>query len=97
MSIDNNKYVDFSLSRKETLIHKHLAEIPRPAALLSPRAPKKTRLERLTLRETPWETTSAVMRAIRGVRVERLSEYFEQMCDRRQHETARHRDNLHVS
>jgi amino acid adenylation domain-containing protein len=84
MGIGNDEFIDFSLSQKDTLIHNWVAEKPRPAALLLPRTPKKTHLERLPLRET----TSTVMRAIRGARVERLSEYFEQTCDRRQHETA---------
>src|SRR5438128_1355321 len=79
-----DQYIDFSLSEKDTLIHKRVAETSLPETLLVPRTLKKTRLERLPLSET----TSAVMRVIRGVRVERLSEYFEQTCDRRQHETA---------
>jgi amino acid adenylation domain-containing protein len=84
MGIDNDEYIDFSLSQKDTLIHKLVAETPRPEIPLVPRTLKKTRLERLPLRET----ISAVMRVIRGVRVERLGEYFEQTCDRRQHDTA---------
>jgi non-ribosomal peptide synthetase-like protein len=48
------------------------------------RTPRKTRLERLPLSET----TSAVMRAIKKPRVERLPEYFEQTCDRRPDATA---------
>jgi amino acid adenylation domain-containing protein len=83
MRIDD-EYIDYSLSQKDTLIHQRVAVAPRPEMPMGPRAPKKTRLERLPLSET----TSAVMRVIRRARVERLPEYFEQTCDRRQHETA---------
>ena len=84
MSMENDERIEFSLSQKDTLIHKRVAEIPRPEIPLVTRTPKKTRLERLPLSKT----TSAVMRVIRGGRVERLPEYFEQTCDRRQRETA---------
>ena len=80
----DDEFIDFSLSQKDTLIHQRVAVAPRPEMPMVPRMPKKTRLERLSLSET----TSAVMQVIRRVRVERLPEYFEQMCDRRPHETA---------
>ena len=84
MSIDNDEYIDFSLSQKDILILQRVAGAPRPEIPMVPRTPKKTRLERLPLSET----TSAVMRVVRRVRAECLPEYFEQTCDRRPHETA---------
>ncbi len=84
ISMDGDGYIDFSLSDKDTFIHQRAPNTPRPAVYVVLPTPKKTRLERLPLRET----TSAVMRIIRRVRVECLPEYFEQTCDRRQHETA---------
>src|SRR5690242_5054438 len=79
MRIDD-ELIDLSLSQKDTLV----GVAPRPEMPMVQRMLKKTRLERLPLSET----TSAMMRVIRGVRVERLPEYFEQTCDRRQHEAA---------
>jgi len=66
MSIDNDDYIEFSLSQKDTLIHQRVAEIPRPAMPLVPETPKKKLLERLPLSKT----TSAMMRVIRGVHLE---------------------------
>lgn len=82
--MDGDGDIDFSLSEKDTLIHQRVPNTPRPVVHAVLPTPKKTRLERLPLRET----TSALMRIIRKVRVERLPEYFEQTCDRLQHETA---------
>jgi len=79
-----NEYIDLFISQKDTLKLKRTTEASPPEIPMMPRTPKKTRLERLTFSET----TSAVMQAIRRVRVERLPEYFEQTCDRRPHETA---------
>ena len=63
MSIEND---EFSLSQKDTQVHKRVAEIPRPEMPLVMRTPKKTLLERLPLSNT----TSAMMRVIRGVHLE---------------------------
>jgi O-antigen/teichoic acid export membrane protein len=63
MSIENDEYIEFSLSQKDTLIHKRVDEIPRPEIPLVAQTPKKTFLERLPLSNT----TSAMMRVIRGV------------------------------
>jgi len=82
MSVD--EYIDFSLSEKETLRFQSIAGASRPGNPKVPRTPRKTRLERLPLSET----TTALMRAVKRVRVERLPGYFEQACDWRQHETA---------
>ena len=83
MHIDD-KFIGSSLSEKDSLIHQHIAVTPQPVMPRVPRILKKTHLERM-----PFSgTTSAVMEAIRRVRVERLPEFFEQTCDRRLHETA---------
>ncbi len=66
MSIENDECIEFSLSQKDTLICKRVAEIPRPEIPLVPRMLKKTLLERLPLSNT----TSAMMRIIRGVDLE---------------------------
>src|SRR2546421_1542984 len=66
MSIENDEYIEFSLSQKVTLIHKRVVEIPRPEIPLVPQTPKKTLLERLSLNKA----TSAMMRVIRGVHLE---------------------------
>ncbi len=63
MSIENDENIEFSLSQKETVVHKGVAEIPGPEILLVTQTPKKSRLERLPLSNT----TSAMMRVIRGV------------------------------
>src|SRR5260370_29509388 len=92
--MDIDEYIDFSLSQKDTLILQRVVpETPRPAPPRMQRTPKKTRLEQMQLpiSETPtvmMRTTTALMRAIKRVRVECLPEYFEQTCDWRQHETA---------
>ncbi len=79
-----DKYVNFPLSRKNTLISQQVARTPQPVTPRIAPIPKKTRLKQLRLKET----TSAMMEVIRKIRVERLHEYFEQMCDRRPHEVA---------
>jgi O-antigen/teichoic acid export membrane protein len=84
MHIDNDKYIDFSLLQKETLIPQPVSDVPQPEFPIVPRTPKKTRLERMPLKET----TSAMLQAIKIVRAELLIEYFEQTCDRRPHGTA---------
>jgi len=84
MSIDGDKYVDFSLAQKDTLILQHIDRAPGSETPIGPRKPKKTRLKWLPLNET----TTAMLRAIKKMRVERLHEYFEQVCDRRPHEPA---------
>ena len=88
---DPDKHVDFSLSQKDTLMFQRVAETPRPEPPITQRTPKKirpkkARLEQmhLPLSEMPtvmMQTTTALMRAIKRVRVERLPEYFEQTCD----------------
>ncbi len=95
---DPDKYVDSSLSQKDTLMFQRVAETPRPETSITLRTPrkmrpKKARLEQvhLTLSEMPtvmMQTTTTLMRAIKRVRVERLPEYFEQTCDWRQYDTA---------
>lgn len=84
MSIDGDKYVDFSLAQKDTLILQRVDRAPGSQTPIGPRKPKKTRLKWLPLNET----TTAMLRAIKKMRVERLHEYFEQMCDRHPHEIA---------
>ncbi len=79
-----DEYIDLSLSQKDTSIHQCAAQIAQPKLTKRPNMLKKTRLKRLNLSDT----TTAVMRVIRKMPVERLSEYFEQTCDRRQHEIA---------
>src|SRR5713226_3678989 len=66
MSIENDECIEFSLSQKDTPIHKRVAEIPRPEIPLVALTPKKTLLERLPLSNT----TSAMTRVIGGVRLE---------------------------
>ena len=82
--MSSDEHIDFSLSQEDTRILPRVSREPQREILVVSRTPKKTRLERLPLNGT----TSAVMRIIRRVRVERLHEYFEQTCDRRPHETA---------
>ena len=82
MSID--KYINFPLSQKNTLIPPRVSKIPPTEIPVVARTPKKMRLRQLPHKEI----TSAMMKVIRKVRVERLPEYFEQTCDRRQNETA---------
>jgi len=79
-----DEHIDFSISKKDTLVLERIAKAPRSDVSRVLRTPKKARLERLPFKGT----TSAVLQAIRRVPVECLSEYFEQTCDRRQHETA---------
>ena len=79
-----NEQIDFSFSQKASPVLQHTSRVAQPGITKTPRMPKKTRLERPPLSET----TSTVMRAIKKVRVERLFEFFEQTCDRRQHEIA---------
>ena len=90
MTID--EHIDSSLPQKDTLILQHGAPAPRPKMPNKVRRkPKKTRLEQMPLSEKTtivMRTTTAMMRAIRRVRVEHLPEYFEQTCDWRQQETA---------
>ncbi len=80
MRIDDDKYIDFSLAQKDTLISatrcwtSHSLRVPAVR-----RTPKKMHLERMPLSGT----TSAIISAIRKIRVECLPEYFEQTCDRR--------------
>jgi amino acid adenylation domain-containing protein len=81
--IDEYKYIDFSFAQKDTLLQ-HVVTPLRPETLAVTRTPKKMRLERMPLSGT----TSAIIQAIRRVRVECLSEYFEQTCDRRSHDIA---------
>lgn len=76
--------INVSLSQPDKPGLQHFSLVAPSNISKTPRIPKKTRLERPPLSET----TSAVMRVIKKVRVERLFEYFEQTCDRRQHETA---------
>jgi non-ribosomal peptide synthetase component F len=89
--MDIDEHINFSPPQKDTLIPQRVAESPQPKFPKSPRTPKKTRLERLHLSETTiavMRTTTAIMRTIRRVHVERLPEYFEQTCDWRQNEIA---------
>ena len=89
MSID--EHTDLSLSQKDTTILQRVTGALRPEIPKGRRRLKKTCLEPIPLSERPtvvMQATTAIMRAIRRVRVERLSEYFEQTCDWRQHETA---------
>jgi amino acid adenylation domain-containing protein len=89
MSID--KHTDLSISQKDTATLQCVTGVPQPKIPKVRRKPKKTRLEQLPLSERPtvvMQATTAMMRAIRRVRVERLPEYFEQTCDWRQHGTA---------
>ena len=77
--IDEDKSIDFSLAEKDTLLSRCFAG---PLKLEVPtvgRTPKRMRLERMPLSGT----TSAIISAIRKIRVECLHEYFEQTCDRR--------------
>jgi len=82
MNKDEN--IDFSIAKKDTLLLERVTKVSQPDVSKVLQTLKKTRLERLPLKGT----TSAVMQAIRGAHVKHLSEYFEQTCDRRQHETA---------
>ncbi|HYT37489.1 MAG TPA: oligosaccharide flippase family protein [Ktedonobacteraceae bacterium] len=66
MSIENDECIEFSLSQKDTLIHKCVAETLRPEIPLVAQTPKKTLLERLPLSNT----TSAMLRVIGGVHLE---------------------------
>jgi amino acid adenylation domain-containing protein len=77
MKIDDDKYIDFSFAQKDTLLQ-HVVTPSRPETLEVTRTPKKMRLERMPLSGT----TSAIIRAIRKIRVKCLPEYFEQTCDR---------------
>ena len=79
-----NEKRDFSGSKKATLVAERDVKASRPDVSPVLRAPKKMRLERLSLQET----TSAMMKALSRTPVEHLSTYFEQTCDRRPHETA---------
>ena len=80
----SDEYIDFSLSEKDTLIHQRVAVTPLTEKPILPQMPKKTHLKRILLSETP----SAMLEVFRRAHVECLPEYFEQTCDRRQHETA---------
>jgi amino acid adenylation domain-containing protein len=84
VDIDEEEYFSFSLSQKDTLIHKSVAETPLRGNPVVLQTQRKGPLERLPVSET----TSPLMQVIRGVHVKRLSEYFEQTCDRRPHKTA---------
>ena len=79
-----NEKRDFSGSKKATLVAERDVKASRPDVSPVLRAPKKMRLERLSLQET----TSAMMKALSRIPVEHLSTYFEQTCDRRPNETA---------
>ena len=79
MRIDEDRYIDFSLAQKDTVLLHRVAAPPRSEVSVVTRTPKKMRLERMSLSGT----TSAIIRAIRKIHVECLPEYFEQTCDRR--------------
>src|SRR5450631_4882819 len=79
MKIDDDKYIDFSFAQKDTLLLQRVAIPPRSETSATTRSPKKMRLERMPLSGP----TSAIIRAIRKVRIKCLPEYFEQTCDRR--------------
>jgi amino acid adenylation domain-containing protein len=79
-----DEYSNSSLPQKKGLIPPRVTGTLQSETLVGGRAPKKTRLKQLQLRET----TSAILQVIKKARAEQLPDYFEQTCDRRQHETA---------
>jgi amino acid adenylation domain-containing protein len=87
----NDKFTDVSLDEENTVILPGVAKPRQPEIPRTPRTPKKTRLEpvsRSTATSKLSTATSAVLRAIKRVNVERLPEHFEQTCDWRPQEAA---------
>lgn len=82
--MDMDEYVNFPLAKKNMLIPQRVSRTSQPDTPRIAATPKKTRLKQVRLKET----TSAMMDVIRKIRVERLHEYFEHMCDRKPHELA---------
>lgn len=65
MSIENDEYIEFSLSQKDTLIHNRATETPLTGIPCVPQTSKKPLLERLPLSKT----TPAMLRVIRGAQL----------------------------
>ncbi len=82
MSIYEQKV--FSIAEEDTLIQHYSPVSAPPEISRVPQKLKKIHLERRPLSEA----TSAMMKAVRRVPVQRLPEFFEQTCDRLPHEIA---------
>lgn len=84
LGMKTEEQIEFPLTLEDTHKLPHVSTALRPHIPVVPRMPKKTRLERQPLNER----TTAIMRIFRSEPIERLPEYFEQMCDRRSYKTA---------